>query len=163
MADSSYDVDFLVWSDRQADLLERLARGERVNDAVDWPHLIEEVRDLGRSELNAVDSLLSRAVEHLLRCAGWPASPDVNHWSSEARAFLVGARRRWAPSMAQRIDLADLYADAAGLVRDMRVADAPPLPVVDECPFSLDDLIVPRPGSPDIAGLVERLRGDPAN
>jgi len=35
---SRYDTDIFVWSERQAALLRRLANGERVNDAVDWPN-----------------------------------------------------------------------------------------------------------------------------
>ena len=58
MADSLYEHDVLAWSEQQAQTLRRLARGERVNDAVDWLHLIEEVEDLGRSELRACERLL---------------------------------------------------------------------------------------------------------
>ena len=47
MPDGLYERDFVLWSEAQADLLRRLAAGERVNAAVDWPNLIEEVEDLG--------------------------------------------------------------------------------------------------------------------
>ncbi len=49
MPDDMYDRDALVWSEQQAVLLARLARGERVNDAIDWPHVIEEIEDVGRA------------------------------------------------------------------------------------------------------------------
>ena len=53
MSDSDlYDTDILLWSERQADLLRRHAAGERVNDAsIDWPNIVEEIEDVGRSEL----------------------------------------------------------------------------------------------------------------
>ncbi len=47
MPDGLYERDFLLWSEAQADLLRRLAAGELVNAAVDWPNLIDEVWDLG--------------------------------------------------------------------------------------------------------------------
>ena len=36
MPDGLYDRDALAWAEQQAELLRRLAAGERVNDAVDW-------------------------------------------------------------------------------------------------------------------------------
>jgi hypothetical protein len=46
-----YEGDILLWSERQAALLLRRAAGELVNDAdIDWPHVSEEIEDVGRSE-----------------------------------------------------------------------------------------------------------------
>ena len=45
MPDDLYERDILQWSERQVDLLRRLARSEHVNGAVDWPHVIEELAD----------------------------------------------------------------------------------------------------------------------
>ena len=44
-----YDTDILAWSDRQADLLRRMAAGERVNDQVDWENVAEEIQDMGNN------------------------------------------------------------------------------------------------------------------
>ncbi len=63
-----YEQDILLWSEQQAELLRRLARGERVN-GVDWAHVVEEIEDVGNSELHAVTSLLRQAVVHLLRAS----------------------------------------------------------------------------------------------
>jgi hypothetical protein len=57
MADDLYDTDILPWTEQQAGLLRRAAAGARVN-GLDWPNLIEEIEDLGRSELRAVRSSL---------------------------------------------------------------------------------------------------------
>ncbi len=43
-----YDTDVLIWSEQQAQLLRRLAAGERVNDLIDWQNVIEEVDSVGR-------------------------------------------------------------------------------------------------------------------
>ena len=42
-----YEQDLPLWSEQQASLLERLAAGERVNELIDWPNVIEELRDAG--------------------------------------------------------------------------------------------------------------------
>ncbi|HJS84839.1 MAG TPA: DUF29 family protein, partial [Acetobacteraceae bacterium] len=71
---SLYEQDALAWSEQQAALLRRLAAGGAVNAAVDWPHVIEEVQDVGLSELRACQSLLRQAMMHLLRLHAWPSS-----------------------------------------------------------------------------------------
>ena len=46
MADSigtSHESDMLAWSERQVELLRRVEAGEKINDQVDWPNVIEEV------------------------------------------------------------------------------------------------------------------------
>lgn len=67
--DSLYERDILSWSEHQADRLRRLARGERVDD-VDWTHVVEEIEDVGLSELHAVESALDRLLVHLLQVHG---------------------------------------------------------------------------------------------
>ena len=64
--------DALAWAEQQAALLRRLAAGERLNEAVDWPNVIEELQDVGLSELRACRSLLAQALAHLLKLRGWP-------------------------------------------------------------------------------------------
>src|SRR5208283_4269883 len=86
MPDDLYDRDVLAWSEHQADLLRRLARGERVN-AVDWEHVVEEIEDVGLSELHAVHSFLNQMLIHLLKLRGWPDNPSANHWRVELVTF----------------------------------------------------------------------------
>ena len=52
-----YDDDILLWSERQAELLRRVAGGEPVNERPDWANIIEEVESVGREQLHAVESL----------------------------------------------------------------------------------------------------------
>ena len=75
-----YETDILVWSERQAELLRRHAAGERANDMdLDWPNIIEEVADVGRSSLRACRSQLLQALMHDLKAEAWPLSRDVPH------------------------------------------------------------------------------------
>ena len=82
-----YDDDILLWSERQAQLLRRLAAGERVNDQVDWENVIEEVESVGSEQLHAVESLLVQALVHMLKAEGWPNSRDAPNWRAEAVRF----------------------------------------------------------------------------
>lgn len=138
--DDLYDRDVLAWSEHQADLLRRLARGERVND-LDWEHVVEEIEGVGLSELHAVESCLSRMLVHLLNLGGWPECPAVNHWRVELAAFQKDAARRYSPSMRQRINLESLYADAVDQLDGIRYDDRPPRPWPNACPFTLGDLL----------------------
>ncbi len=152
MPDGLYERDALAWAEQQAGLLRQLAAGQRINATVDWPHVIEEVRDVGLSELRACQSLLQQAMTHLLKRHAWPGSRAVAHWAEEAGAFLDDAGRRFTPSMRQRIGLDDLYDKArrrAGAATDDAGATRP-LP--EECPFTLDDLL-----GADVTGLGAKL------
>lgn len=150
MPDDLYDRDALAWAEQQAELLTRLSRGERVNDAIDWEHLIDEVRDVGLSELRACTSLLRLAQIHLLKSAAWPRSGSLSHWAVELAAFLDDAQLAYSPSMGQRIDLGVLYAKALRTVARVTDDTGPPHPLPQQCPWSLDDLL---------AGDIDRLVG----
>ena len=159
---SDYDTDALVWAGRQAGLLQRLAHGDNVTAEIDWKNVIEEVADVGLSELHGVMSRLSRAIEHMLKILGWPDSPHVEHWRSEILVFLSDADQSWLPSMRQRIDVQLLYERARQIVERMRMDGRPPVVTAPEAwPFEIDDLI-PRDGAlPDVEALLARLAPQP--
>jgi Domain of unknown function DUF29 len=152
---SLYDADILLWSEQQADLLRRLARGERVNDAVDWANVIEEVGDVGRSEFNSVVGLLRVGLTHLLLAHASQRPEPVGHWQAEASAALADAAQRYVPSMGSRIDLDGIWAVAAANAARKLAADggsARPRP--SECPFTVEDLVQ---RLPDLDALLARL------
>jgi hypothetical protein len=141
LSSNLYEQDALAWAERQAALLERLASGELVNAEIDWPNVIEEVRDVGLSQLQACESLLQQAMRHLLKLHAWPASQSARHWREEAGTFLDDAESRYSPSMRQRIDLADNYARALRRARATTDDAGAPRPLPDACPFTLDALL----------------------
>ncbi len=141
MPDCLYERDALAWSDQQADLLRRIAAGERLNAAVDWANVIEEVRDVGLSELRACESLIQQAISHLLRLHAWPDSRASEHCRDEVGTFLDDVGRRLAPSMRQRMDLNELFGRALRRARSARDDSGSPRPLRDTCPYTLDDLL----------------------
>ncbi len=154
MPDGLYERDALAWAEMQADLLRRLAAGELVNQAIDWPNVIEEVEDVGLSELRACKSLLLQGLIHVLKMAAWPGSRSAEHWDDEADAFLSDARERCTPSMRQRLVIPEIYAEA--LRRALRKHDeaGAPLALPKACPFTLDELL-----QRDVAALVAKAAG----
>jgi Domain of unknown function DUF29 len=135
-----YEEDLLLWSERQAELLRRMAAGERVNDQVDWENLAEEIEDVGRSSLRACRSQLLRALLHDLKAQAWPQSREAPHWRSEARIARINAADAYTPSMRQHIDVADLYAKALRAIPET-MDGQPPLPLPQTCSVTLDDLL----------------------
>jgi hypothetical protein len=135
-----YETDVLLWSEEQADLLRRLAAGERVNDQIDWDNLIEEVEDVGRSELHTVESLLAQALRHILKANGWPEHRDAPSWRADAIDFRGQAQARFAPSMERRIDLAKIYRRALHAT-PKTIDGQPPRPLPDQCPFTHEQLL----------------------
>lgn len=141
MASDLYDRDIATWSEQQADLLRRLARGERVN-GVDWENVAEEIESVGRSEVKGVASQLRMALVHGLKLAHWPTHPACDAWRSEIGNFLGQARDSYEPAMAQRIDPPLLFAKAMREVAGLRMT-------------GFDKLSFTPPTLPDIATLMD--------
>jgi hypothetical protein len=144
MSDQSdlYDTDIVRWSERQAELLRRMGKGERVNNQVDWENVAEEIEDMGNNVVRSVASHLVQALLHDLKAEAWPLSREVPHWRAEARIQRDEARADYAPSMARRDELKmdRLYRRA---LRGMpeTIDEVPPLPVPAVCPMTLDELL----------------------
>ena len=130
-----YGDDILLWSKQQAELLRRMAAGERVDDQVDWPNVIEKIESVGRAELRAVRSALRIAMQHKLYLLAWPNDRAVHHWAAEATNQLAEAHEDFRESMRKEIDLASLYR------RARLSAEAHMITLSDQCPFSLDELL----------------------
>jgi Domain of unknown function DUF29 len=136
----SYEIDILNWSERQAALLRRVAAGEPVNERPDWSNIIEELADVGRSELRSCRSLLRQALRHMLKAEAWPLSRDAPTWRADAIDFGRRASDAFTPSMRQKIVVADLYSDALATMPET-MDGQPPLPLPSVCPVTLDELL----------------------
>jgi hypothetical protein len=69
-----YDNDFVLWSERQSELLRRLASGEPVNESPDWPNIVEEVEVLGKRDKREVLSRVATILFHLIKLQASPAN-----------------------------------------------------------------------------------------
>lgn len=101
MDGSLYDEDYYAWVKGQAAALRALS-AQQVSNDVDWPHLIDEVEDLGKSVVRAVQRALVRLMEHAALLALAPDDHrDRVHWLVEMAAFRDQAVDDYAPSMRQ--------------------------------------------------------------
>lgn len=137
-----YDLDALAWSEQQGGLLRRMAEGERLNAAIDWPNVIEEIESMGRSEIQRCGSFLQQLMLHVLKLHVWKGSPAAEHWRDEAHSCQHQAQMAFTASMRQRLRLQADYKRALSALyyaAQERGQTAPVLP--KECPFTLDALM----------------------
>ncbi|BAU65624.1 hypothetical protein STA3757_30130 [Stanieria sp. NIES-3757] len=101
-----YEEDYYLWT--QA-MVERLKNKDYLN--IDWDNLIEEIEDMGKSQKRAVESLLLRLTEHLLKLKYWETERERNkkHWQSEVVNFRVLLRKRLKESPSLKNNLAEIY------------------------------------------------------
>jgi hypothetical protein len=151
-----YDEDIVLWSEEQGRVLRSL---ERIRSALpnelDLENVAEEIESVGRSETAAVESLLRLLMLHVIKIAMAPDAPSVRHWFDEAANFRAEALSRFAPSMAERIDLARAWRLArkqARVALDDRGNVTAELP--EFCPYAMADLI---DEDGDLDALVARL------
>jgi hypothetical protein len=136
---SQYDDDFYAWTQEQAELLRRLPA---VSNPLDSQLIAEEIEDLGRSELHAVQSLCEHIIEHLLKLEYSELDEPNDHWRHEIVEWRVQLEKKLTRSIVAKLDLADRYRSALRLLRYFE-RDAPGLMarVPAECPYSLDQII----------------------
>jgi hypothetical protein len=154
---SLYDDDILLWSEQQAAAIRRLGRNAReLPNELDIENVAEEIEGVGRSELAAVESYLELIFVHLIRLVVEPDSTSVRHWRGEIAAFHANARRRYSPSMRQRIDVNALWRSARE--QSLLAYEGKEHERVEglsiKAPFVLDELLAEKI---DVVGLASRL------
>ena len=139
-----YERDFCQWTAEQAVAL-RGAAARRLNLALDFENLAEEIESLGRSDRRALVSHLKRVIEHLLKLQyspaqeprpGWQESVDLHR--QEARELLNDS-----PSLGHHLEsaLQACYRDAARLAMRGLAADAVDVTLPETCPYRLEDIL----------------------
>src|SRR5437870_11319419 len=109
MDDSAYDEDILVWSEQQASVLRGLRSRRDLPNELDLENVAEEIEDVGRSELNAAQSLIRQILVHIIKASSVPDVDLVMHWHGEAVGFHADLLDRVTPSMVNRIDASVLW------------------------------------------------------
>jgi hypothetical protein len=102
-----YDTDTVAWSGQQAQLLHRIAAGERLNVAPDWPNIAEEIEALGRTQLRELASRIAVILEHLIKLQASPAGEPRAGWRATVRRERGEIDRLLAdaPSLRARVPL----------------------------------------------------------
>lgn len=102
----TYNTDFYNWSQQTAERLRR-----KQFDQIDWGNLIEEIEDMGRKELHAIESFLLRLVEHTLKYKYWESEREWSgrHWQSEIVNFRYQLKKRLDDSPSIRARLPEIY------------------------------------------------------
>lgn len=140
--DELYRSDFYAWTREQAAALRRLAE-TRPNVEIDWPHLVEEIEDLGKAELRAAASQLRRIIEHCLKLEHAAASEPRRGWLNsidDARAQLSD---RLTANLRADVEpeLPRLYRQVLKRVRRDLEAYGEAATLPPECPYRLEQLI----------------------
>lgn len=152
-----YDEDFFAWTEEQARAL-REAAARRANDPVDWENVAEEIESVGKSDRRALESRLTRLIEHLLKLEWSPAAEPRAGWRRTVREQRreIAALLEDSPSLRGRIRLEAAYTggreDAVDGLREDGVSSAA-LPVA--CPYTLDQVLDADWWPESRAGVVE--------
>jgi hypothetical protein len=136
---SRYEDDFYAWTQEQAALLRRGPAGA---NRLDYELIAEEIEDLGRSELNAAQSLCEHIIEHFLKIEYSGLDEPANHWCREITEWRLQIDKKLTRSIEAKLDLPDRYRAALRLLRYLE-RDVPGLMsrVPAECPYSLDQIL----------------------
>ena len=134
-----YEEDFVLWTEKTAELLK-----QKEFDRVDWENLIEEVECMGRSERQAVESLLTQLLIHLLKLSYWTTERERNarHWLGEIATFRVQLKKKIkTPTLKNHAinSFGEAYSDARQTLIDGRIVDKNIIPL--ESIFTLEQVL----------------------
>jgi hypothetical protein len=136
MTTPDYDTDFYAWTQAQVDAL-------RAKDwaALDLPHVIEEIADLGNEQRHAVESHLRILLAHLLK---WRYQPQRRRRSWQTSALNARTEITWRlernPSLLHAWP--EILAWAYPRARQLAVSEAglPRATFPEACPWTIAQL-----------------------
>jgi hypothetical protein len=134
-----YDEDFYEWTRVNGEML-RAGRFDRA----DIEHIAEEIEDMGKRDLRALDSRMEVLLVHLLKCQFQPEKRSAS-WQNTVAVQRTGVARLLEryPSFRGRIkpDLPINYGFA--LRRVVRETGLPKSHFPAECPFTVEQILDP--------------------
>ena len=136
MTTATYETDFYLWTQQQADLLRQGALS-----ALDIENLIEEIDDMGASNRRSLGSFLELVIMHLLK---WQYQPERRgtSWRLSIRKGRNAIERaiEYSPSLNRQLP-AMMTAEYRRARRE--AADETGLPLTtfpEECPFTIEQI-----------------------
>ena len=131
-----YETEYDQWLIKTIKLLEN-----RQLEWLDYENLIEELESLGRSEKNAVKSLLLQIIIHLMLYQFWQVERDrsANHWAGEIITFRVQLEDKLTTNLRNFLEneLDKIYQNARLIVQKKTQIKSLP----EQCPYSLEQLL----------------------
>jgi len=136
MSDSDlYGEDIHLWSERQGELLRRLAAGEAVSDQVDWPHVVEEIEHSQgqhpynqdeiarlRARLTSAEALVKKLRARLDDLTGKLAETKHDLAAAQDQVEVANARAVAAGQAEHAVRQADAERRAKGLLARLKDA-----------------------------------------
>ena len=120
-----YENEYDRWLSEMIKLLKN-----RDLEKLDYDNLIEELETLGRSEKNAVKSLLLQIIVHLLLYQFWQSEKErnANHWAGEIITFRVQLEDKLTTNLHNYLadELAKIYQNALLIVQKKTQLDSLP-------------------------------------
>jgi hypothetical protein len=109
-----YNEDYYLWLEAT---VKKLKNGQ-VNE-LDLDNLIEELESMGKSEKRAIESLLTRLLEHLLKITYWQAERERNlgHWSLEVTNFRYQISKIVADSPSLKTYIQEIFLESYSAAR----------------------------------------------
>jgi hypothetical protein len=106
-----YDQDYYLWIETT---IEKIKQGSF--STVDWEKVLEELEGMGRSEKRAVESFLTRILEHLLKLHYWESERDynANHWQAEITTFRFQLSKYLSDSPSLKRYLEQIFGECYG-------------------------------------------------
>jgi hypothetical protein len=164
-----YDEDFYAWTQEQAAALRTHFRGD---NRIDVEHLAEEIEDLGKSDLHAVESFVEQIIAHLLKLDYSGQQPPRAHWRAEVLNFRQNVDRKITPTIRRKVErkLEKLYENARQLAAVGALVHEPDLArrLPKACPYDwhaiwhrdvLAEAGIDLSGRPTRTGRAGRKRG----
>ena len=138
MTPATYETDFYLWTQQQADLLRQ---GEFNRVDLDLANIAEEIESMGSSQKNALQSYLFNVLMHLLK---WQYQPERRgtSWKLSIRngRDQIAWQIKDSPSLRPQLEglLAEVYPSAR-----RNAADETGLPLTtfpEHCPFTVEQI-----------------------
>ncbi|MEL7035548.1 MAG: DUF29 domain-containing protein [Cyanobacteria bacterium J06592_8] len=131
-----YEQEYDQWLSETVKLLKN-----RELDQLDYENLIEELEALGRSEKNAVKSLLLQIIIHLIFYQYWQSEfeRNRNHWSGEIITFRVQLEDKLTSNLKKYLanELPKIYSNALLIAQKKTQLNTLP----ESCPYTLTQLL----------------------
>ncbi|MDY7021515.1 MAG: DUF29 domain-containing protein [Cyanobacteriota bacterium] len=131
-----YEQEYDQWLSETVKLLKN-----RELDQLDYENLIEELEALGRSEKNAVKSLLLQIIIHLIFYQFWQSEFERNHhhWSGEIITFRVQLEDKLTSNLKKYLanELPKIYSNALLIAQKKTQLNTLP----ESCPYTLTQLL----------------------